>query len=219
MDNLTDAAPNPDRRPEQARLDLKALRIAVHGWWLGNPLVYKPGAPIADVSRELARAGATSGTLILSDTDDVSDTSSKDDESALRRYVVRGMLILRLPLSRIVLGEAATLAIGEVAQSAFGHSYAITDQWDVLLCDSRSPSPILICHIAVDAHDDALFLDLRIDPEQLRAVEQEGDQPTESLLARPDWREVFLARVLHALDIRLRSLLSIDPTARQTPGA
>lgn len=216
MDNLTRTASNPDRRPEQTRLDLKALRIAVHGWWLGNPLVYKPGAPIADVSRELARAGATSGTLILSDT---SDTSGKDDEGALWRHVVRGVLILRLPLSRIVLGEAATLAVGEVAQATFGHSYAITDQWDVALRDSRSPSPIPICHIAVDALDDALFLDLRIDPEQLRAIKQQGDQPTESPLARPDWREVFLARVLHTLDIRLRSLLSIDPTARQIPGA
>lgn len=40
------------------RLDLKALRIGLHGWWLGNPLVYKPGAvdPGA-IARELASAG------------------------------------------------------------------------------------------------------------------------------------------------------------------
>jgi len=41
------------------RLDLKLLRLAVHGWWLGNPLVYKPGtADLGAVARELAGAGA-----------------------------------------------------------------------------------------------------------------------------------------------------------------
>lgn len=226
MDNMTIPASSPNEQPANKRLDLKSLRFAVHGWWLGNPLVYKPGARIDDVAHELARAGATSGTLILSgtsgDTSDARDASSmsgKGNTRAMRRQMLRAVLILRLPLSRTVLAEAATLVAGEVAQATLGRSYAINDQWEVVMRDSHTPASVPICHVAVEAHEGALLLELRIDLEQLWTLGYEGDRPASALLARPDWREVFLARILHALDIRLRLLLSTNPTIRQSPSA
>ncbi|HEX5439936.1 MAG TPA: hypothetical protein VFW76_03565, partial [Ktedonobacterales bacterium] len=57
------------------------------------------------------------------------------------------------------------------------------------------------------------FLDMRLDLGRLSAMDQDrgqeqvSDGPAVALLARTDWREVLLARMLHALDVRLSSLL------------
>jgi hypothetical protein len=186
------------------RLDLKALRIGLHGWWLGNPLVYKPGAAdLVGIARELASAGAASGTLVLSD---LSDANENDD----CRDHVRAILILRLPESPEQLGEAAAHSIAEVIEGAFGNPCVIHERWEIALRD-RTP-PLRACQLKVEAHDGVAFLDMRLDLGRLSAMEQEqrqgqgSDGPAAALLARPDWREVLLARVLHALDVRLSSL-------------
>ena len=180
------------------RLDLKALRIGLHGWWLGNPLVYKPGAadPGAN-ARELASAGAASGTLVLSNTADANEDC---------RDLVRAILILRLPEPPEQLGEAAAHSIAEVIEGAFGHQCVIHEQWEIAL-RGRTP-PLRVCQLEVEAHDGVAFLDIRLDLGRFSAMDQEqvSDGPAAALLARPDWREVLLARVLHALDVRLSSL-------------
>ena len=180
------------------RLDLKALRIGLHGWWLGNPLVYKPGA--ADpgaIARELASAGAASGTLVLSNTADANEDC---------RDLMRAILILRLPEPPEQIGEAAAHSIAEVIEGAFGHPCVIHEQWEIAL-RSRTP-PLRVCQLEVEAHDGVDFLDIRLDLGRFSAMDQEqvSDGPAAALLARPDWREVLLARVLHALDVRLSSL-------------
>jgi hypothetical protein len=184
------------------RLDLKALRIGLHGWWLGNPLVYKPGAvdPGA-IARELASAGAASGTLVLSNTADAHEDC---------RDLVRAILILRLPETPELLGEAAAPSIAEVIEGAFGYPCVIHERWEIALRD-RTP-PLRVCQLKVEAHEGVAFLDIRLDLGRLSAIdqnqarEQGTDGPAAALLARPDWREVLLARGLHALDVRLSSL-------------
>ncbi len=180
------------------RLDLKALRLAVHGWWLGNPLAYKPGAadPVAS-ARELASAGAASGTLVLSDLSDVNEDC---------REQVQAILILRLHASPEQLGETAAHSVAEVIEGAFGRPCVIQQRWEIAIHD-RTP-PLRVCQIKVEAHDGVAFLDIRLDFGRLSAMEREqvSDGPAAALLARPDWREVLLARVLHALDVRLSSL-------------
>lgn len=181
------------------RLDLKALRIGLHGWWLGNPLVYKPGAAdLVGIARELASAGAASGTLVLGNTTDADENCSDH---------VRAILILRLPGPLEQLGEAAAHSIAEVIEGVFGHSCAIHERWEIAICD-RTP-PLRVCQLKVEAHDGVAFLDMRLDLRRLSAMEQEqvSDRPAAALLARLDWREVLFARVLHALDVRLSSLL------------
>lgn len=181
-----------------SRLDLKALRIGLHGWWLGNPLVYKPGAAdLVGIARELASAGAASGTLVLSNTADANEDCHDH---------VRAILILRLPEPPEQLGEAAAHSIAEVIEGAFGHPCVIHERWEIVLRDRTPPLPV--CQLKVEAHDGVAFLDMRLDLGRLSAMEQEqvSDGPAVALLARPDWREVLLARVLHALDVRLSSL-------------
>lgn len=183
------------------RLDLKALRIGLHGWWLGNPLVYKPGAAdLGAIARELASAGAASGTLVLSDPADANEN---------RRDQVQAILILRLPEPPETpeqLGEAAARSIAEVIEGAFGRPCVIHERWEIALRDTTPPQPV--CQLKIEAHDGVAFLDMRLDLGRLSAMEREqvGDDPAAALLARPDWREVLLARVLHALDVRLSSL-------------
>lgn len=183
------------------RLDLKALRIGLHGWWLGNPLVYKPGAAdLIGIARELANAGATSGTLILSDLSDANEDCHDQ---------VRAILILRLPeLPELPeqLGETAAHCVAEVIEGAFGRPCVIQERWEIAIND-RTP-PMGVCQLTVEAHDSVAFLDMRLDLGRLLSMEREqvSDGPAAALLARPDWREVLLARVLHALDVRLSSL-------------
>jgi hypothetical protein len=179
------------------RLDLKALRIGLHGWWLGNPLVYKPeAADLVGIARELASAGATSGTLILSNTADANEHEHGRDQ-------VRAILILRLPEPPEQLGEAAAHSIAEVIEGAFGHPCVIHERWEIALRDTTPP--LRVCQIEIEAHDGVAFLDMRLDLGRLSAMEREqgSDGTAAALLARPDWREVVLARVLHALDVRL----------------
>lgn len=203
------------------RLDLKAVRLAVHGWWLGNPLVYKPGvADLVAVARELAGTGAASGTLIVDDETHGRDRRVRDvsgalpDAEAVSHESVHAILILRPPLARAPLGAEAAFAVAEVAQAILGRLCAVRGRWEVVFYDrSRHASRChasRFCSAAVDENEDIALVDLRLAFRPLWQAAQvtggEADQPSAALLTRPDWREVFLARVLHTLDGRLRAL-------------
>lgn len=193
-------------------LDLKALRLAVHGWWLGNPLVYKPGvADLTSVARELASAGAASGTLVLSDVPAGRDRDSAVagtilDAEAVPHDAVHAVLILRPPIPCTPLGAAAAQTVAEVAQAALGRPCAVQRRWHVVLRDGGRVSSQL-CQVSADEYEDVALVDVRLALGQLwHAAGDEAGQPAAVLFTRPDWREVFLARVLHALDGRLRAL-------------
>lgn len=208
MNNTPDGSPEKSgdvlgRReaPVDRRLDLKALRLAVHGWRLGNPLIYKPGDANLDVyAREFASAGGESGTLIIGDTYGAANETVRHD-------LLRAILILRPPVSLVTperIGEIAARVVVTVARETSGRSCAIQGQWHVVMRDDSSTDEV--CEVAVKAHEDALFLCLRLSFAPLWAFGQDaGTAP--SLMARSDWREVFLARTLRALDSHLESLL------------
>jgi len=204
---LGDAAQRRGKAQVDQRLDLKALRLAVHGWWLGNPLVYEPGvADLCAVAYKLASAGAVSGALIVGGARDTDDTPRGD--SATHHDQLQAVLILRTAVSPAQIGQATAAAIAEMASTALGLSCAVQQQWNVVVRDARPPrSPARLCHIAVSKRQDVTFLGLRLALEPLWATAKEGNQLAGSLLARADWREVFLARTLHALDVRLQTLL------------
>jgi hypothetical protein len=176
------------------RLDVKALRLATHGWLLGNPLVYKPGADdLTGIARELAQAGAATGTLVL---------------GGASLGGVEAILILRLAMSRTALGEAAAIVIADVARETFGGSGLVEeqDEWRLVLMTGGVASSE-IAQVALDEVGGAALLRLRVAFDALESFGRETvGKPITPLLARPDWREVFLARVLHALDIRLQTL-------------
>lgn len=196
------------------RLDLKALRLALHGWWLGNPLVYKPGvADLLAVARELADAGAASGTLIVSDAVDGSDPHSgaiantaTPEMNATHCELIHAILIVRPPIQPEPLGASAAEVVADVAQAVLAQRCAVRGHWEVVLSPAgRVPSRL--CRVSVDGDEHAALVGLRFALGSLeRAANNAADAPAATLFARPDWREVFLARVLHALDGRLRAL-------------
>ena len=188
--------------PAHTRFDVKALRLATHGWLLGNPLVYKPGAAdLAGIARELARAGSASGTLVLGDTGAANDVDGA---------TAQAVLILRLAMPQAALGSAAAEAITAVVGETFGSPCgvrAIAGQWDVEMRTGASSN--VVAHVSALDEDGATLLGLRFAFDALwdaghDARHDAGGQPETPLLARTDWREVLLARALHALDMRLQ---------------
>ena len=200
------------RRPALAggRLDIKTLRLAVHGWWLGNPLVYKPGvADLWAIARELASAGLPSGALVV------------DDLSGARAEAPLAVLIVRPAASAPLLGMAAACAVAEVAQHALGRASVIRWPWDVALSAALPHQRLCSIAVEVDEAADVAYIGLRMLFGRLRAarhVASMADEEPASLLAgRADWREVMLARTLHTLDVRLRAALSAgDEVERET---
>lgn len=208
------------------RLDLKALRMAVHGWWLGNPLVYKPGVPdLLAVARELAAAGAASGTIVVSDAPASAGSSPVNGgppSPPSSPDHVEAVLILRppLPLPRPsgMFAEAALQAVAETA-------WAVLDPQSSRSCAIRWPSEVVVhhptgdepvaplCSVEVEQHAGVAYVGLRLALDQLRLVgaatcDAEGQRPATGMgfFARSDWREVFLARMLHTLEGHLRKL-------------
>ena len=188
--------------PAHTRFDVKALRLATHGWLLGNPLVYKPGAAdLVGIARELTRAGSASGTLVLGDAGAANDADGA---------TAQAILLLRLPMSSAALGEAAAEAIAAVVGETFSSPCgvrAIAGQWDVEMRIGASSN--IVAHVSALDEDGAALLGLSFAFDALwdaghDASHVVGSQPQTPLLARPDWREVLLARALHALDMRLR---------------
>lgn len=212
-------------------LDLKALRLAVHGWWLGNPLVYRPGAAdLRAVARELAHAGAASGSLVLSDVPAGSDRHASvgagtilDAETILHDAVhaghaghaghtghtvhtVHAVLILRLPRPRTPVGLAAAHAVAEVAQAALGRPCTVHKRWQVVLCHGDRVASRL-CRVSVEQDEEVALVDMRLALGRLwQAARNDTCQLSSAIFARSDWREVVLAQVLHVLDGRLRPL-------------
>ena len=183
------------------RLDVKTLRLAVHGWWLRNPLVYKPGvADLWAVARELASAGLPSGALVL------------DDLSGVRAEVTQTVLIVRPAAAASLLGMATACAVAEVAQSALGRACVVRWPWDVGI--SAALPHQRVCHISVEVDEvaEVAYIGLRMAFGRLRAARRTtsvtDEQPASPLAGRADWREVVLARTLHTLDVRLRAALS-----------
>lgn len=198
--------PQWDQAMAGTRLDRKALRLAVHGWWLGNPLVYKPGAPdLNAIARELADTGAASGTLVLSDAqqDSRGDPHRPGDGD---HGIVQAVLIVRPAVQGAPLGDAAALAIAEVVENALGRSCAVQSRWEVVLRDGSASIPPL-CLVSVEECTGFLLVGLQFALARLRATGQNSDEPASALFERSDWREVFIARALHALDGRLHALL------------
>ncbi|HEX8731451.1 MAG TPA: hypothetical protein VF725_05265 [Ktedonobacterales bacterium] len=173
----------------RARLDLKKVRLAVHGWKLGNPLTYKPGASdLLSVARALADSGLPSGALVL---DDVSGNGA-----------TRLVLILREDEPPRLLAMAAACAVADVVEGALGAACAVRWPWDVALRARGAP---WVCRVGVEGDLTGRFtlLSLRLAFGRIGSMEESAAAP---LLTRADWREVLLARALHTLDARLGAL-------------
>ena len=211
-----------------AHLDLKALRMAVHGWWLGNPLVYKPGTPdLVAVARELAAAGAALGTIVVSDVPAASTMAGPAPAPVVQPATppdrVDAVLILRppLPLSGMILTRIALRAAAATAQTVLSpeSSCSCAIRWpsEVVLSPAGDQPARQLCSVEVEEHAGAAYVRLRLALGTLLAAERDGHSPLDEgvqgatgagmrFFARPDWREVFLARVLHTLEGLLKEV-------------
>lgn len=232
-DRLRPAVPTgaPTAALPHTRLDLKALRMAVHGWWLGNPLVYKPGASdLMAVARELSAAGVASGAIIVSDAPAALAAARPVPAPAARpsSYLdqIAAVLVLRppLPLSRseslpsgAALEAAVLIAVAETTRDVLSHDVSdVRIEYQpprVILGPAGDQPTAELCSVEVDQHADVAYVSLRLALGQLRLAgvagnQDEGEQLATGarFLARSDWREIYLARVLHALEGRIREL-------------
>lgn len=181
------------RLAPRARLDLKKVRLAVHGWKLGNPLAYKPDAgDLLGVACALANSGMPSGACVL---DDVSG-----DRTA------RIVLILREDAPPRLLGMAAACAVADVIECALGAACAIRWPWDVALRMERGAPWLARVGAEADPAGRFTLLSLRLAFGRIAAAGAVAGDGAAPLLARADWREVLLARALHTLDVRLGAL-------------
>lgn len=198
--------------PMTQRLSLKAIRLAVHGWLLGNPLVYKPGASDLDsIAHELAATGAPSGALILDDEpmggDHGDAPASTANPDGSRPETVHAVLILRYTATSQLLGTAAAHALAEVAQATIGLPCDVQWPWRVVVHHEQGKTTCL-GSVSVEDVGDATLVGVHLLFSRLRQVAEdhaEAGAPV-SLFARGDWREVMLARMLHTLESRLATL-------------
>lgn len=213
-------APWRPRLVAGARLDLKTLRMATHGWWLGASVVYKPGAhDLAATARELADAGLASGALIVDDAPVSGSTARATRPEHLEHPpTVRAMLIVRGAPPRPQLGMAAASVVAETLESALGRPCAVTWPWGVGLRTGDPGKPFLrVCRISIDVDEarDVAFIGLRFALARLwnarRTARADGEAPSAPLFSNERWREIMLARALHALDVRLRALMAESP--------
>lgn len=202
MERTHDGHALPGGALNDTRLNLKALRLATHGWYLGNPLIYKPGATdLLAIARELASAGSPSGALALNDTQMVGDVPQHTE--------AHGVLILRPAAPSAQVGLLAARSVAEVAEVALGRACAVQGQWDVVLPTGDEQATRYLCRISVEAREDVTLAELRFALDQMWAAGWQAAQPETGFFARADWREVFLARTLHTLDGRLHAALVV----------
>jgi hypothetical protein len=192
-----------------ARLDLKTLRLSTHGWRLGATLVYKPGVhDLIAVARELASAGLPSGALLLDDTAEHGPTA-RDAQSPYPASV-RMALIVRERATRAELGMAAACSVAEVVEGALGRPCAIAWPWDVGLRAGGAMSRLCRIAVEMDPDQEVAYVSLRLALARLwhaqRATRATGDMPVSAFFTRDHWREMTLARALHAFDTRLSAL-------------
>jgi hypothetical protein len=177
------------------RLNLKALRLATHGWSLGNPLVYKPGvADLGAVARELASAGTPTGALVLNDT----QASNVNQHAAVHM----ALILPTQPTPAQQVGMLVARGVAAVAADTLGRPCEVRRRWEVVV---RSDEYALrrLCRVAVEEREECTLVELWFALDQIWAARPQNAQLAETLFARPDWREVLLARTLHALDGQL----------------
>ncbi len=213
-------APWRTRPVAGARLDLKTLRMATHGWRLGAAVVYKPGArDLSAIARELASAGVASGALIVDDAP-AGGSTARDarPEHVEHPTAVRTLLIVRDAPPRPQLGMAAATAVAEVVENALGRPCAVAWPWDVGLRTGGADGTLArLCRISVevDTARDVAYVGLRFALARIwsarRVARAAGEAPGAPLFSNENWREIMLARALHALDVRMSALVTALP--------
>jgi hypothetical protein len=181
--------------PESARkLDLRLLRMGVHGWWLGNPLVYlAAGGSTTAYAAELADAGAREGTVVIAEHVDGSDTAAESARPlSADDYPLVLTLILRARFAAPALLIAAVLAAAEALERVTGA------RTEVRGASVYLPAGRPICAVRVQPCAGATLVTVGLAP------------PTD-IDATP--REELVSHLLHRLDRRCTALLADEPSA------
>lgn len=177
------AAPNHDA------LDVTALRRALHGWWLGNPLLYMPALDSAGAcARELARTDGTPGTTL------VTDQCSENGED-IRRIGLSLILPAGLPVAALT--EAASAAAEEAVEAVQQRQQGVGATFRTWL------APVTGCHLL------CATLEMETPGGTLwraRGAHGTGGSGTSGGWREPGAAEALLATLLHRLDLRCGAL-------------
>lgn len=182
-------------------LNLVALRIALHGWWFGQPVVpAPPGHATAQNSSELAEQGARTGTVVV--TAGLPEPVRAAHPQALADGSASVTLIIR-PALPLWLGAAlaGVAALESVADAATG----CTLRWPCVVDDGE----IWVFSGAVASFPAYTLITLAANLPRISTWSQ-PDQPS-----RTDQGELLIARWLHRVEAWYRALEPTGETRRQ----
>ena len=185
-----------------APLDVAALAAALAGAELGQPLIYLPVIGSTNTHAvALARAGASAGTLVLTDEQPTGRGRAGRAWRSLPRRQVLASLILRPAFPPHVLVMAAALAVAETVEAETGTRPDIKWPNDVLSAGRK------LCDILIEAGSDhagqpfaVLGIGLNVNGSLADDPELAGRAATLADLAgHPLSREAVIMRLLAAL--------------------
>ncbi len=194
-------AGHPQTALVEGSLDLVALRIALHGWWFGQPVVpAPPGHSTEQYASALAEQGAHTGTVVV--TAEPPEPVQAAQPQALADGCASVTLIIR-PALPPWLGAAlaGVAALESVADAATG----CTLHWPCMVDDGTT----WIFSGAVASFPAYTLITLAANLPRINAWNQ-LDQPS-----RPDRGELLIARWLHRVEGWYRVLEPAGETRRQ----
>ena len=178
--------------PDRPALDVTALRRALHGWWMGNPLVYMPALESAAAcASELERTGGAPGTTIVAE-------QRVEQGEMVRRIALSLILPPDLPVA--ALGEEAAIAAEEVMVIARerGERDPNAKEWQ------HDTGAIIRTWVAPATRHRLLCATLEVPMHSDSSCEREAAASGgRQLLSGP---EALLATLLHRLDLRYGAL-------------
>lgn len=183
--------------PETARkLDLRLLRMGVHGWWLGNPLVYlAAGGSTTAYAAELAGAGAREGTVVIAEHEPHAGDAVEDARPpSADEYPLVFTLILRAPFAPPVLLMAALLAAADALERVTG------TRAEVRGASVYLPAERPVCAVRLEPCADAMLVTV-------------GLAPVTGVDADEAHRETLASHLLHQLDRHCTALLADERSA------
>jgi BirA family transcriptional regulator, biotin operon repressor / biotin---[acetyl-CoA-carboxylase] ligase len=201
-------------RDAPSPLDVTALEAALAGLRLGTPLLYFPALPSTNThAAELARGGATEGTLVTTDDQTAGRGRIGRTWKSLPGQQLALSLVLRPTFPPHFLVMAAALAVAEAVETVTGLRTAIKWPNDVQVDGCK------VCGILIETSPGYAILGIG-----LNVNGSLGDDPdlaaratTLADAARHDHsREALAAELLRRLDALYAALAAGDAAARAT---
>lgn len=212
---MTERGLPPDVSSEPlAPLDVERLREALAGMRLGTPLIYFPALSSTNsYAAELARDGATEGTLVTTDDQTAGRGRIGRPWKALPGQMLALSLVLRPTFPPHFLVMAAALAVGEAIEHVTSLHAGVKWPNDVLIGNHK------VCGILIEVSEDVAILGIGMNVNGSFALDAELAARAMTLEQAAGYqvsRETLLEELLRRLDALYDLLQSSGAEAQQS---